>query len=40
MFAIGKPGSAEMLPEQMRGGETPSGRKPVKDLACEGNFNF
>ncbi len=40
MFAIGKPGNADMLPEQLRGGETPSGRKAFAQIACEDKFNF
>lgn len=38
MFAAGRPGNPEDLPENLRGRETPSGRKPVRDLICEGPF--
>lgn len=40
MFAVGKPGNIEVLPEQLRQGETPSGRKAVAQIACEGKFCF
>jgi nitroreductase len=36
--AIGRQAPAEVLPERMRGGEAPSGRKPVSELAFEGTF--
>lgn len=41
MFAVGRPGDAGQLPDQLREREKiPSGRKPVKDLICEGSFGF
>lgn len=40
MFAIGNPAAPEVLPEPMREGEQPSGRKPVGEIACEGPFAF
>lgn len=38
MFAIGKLGKREDLPEKLRERETPSGRKPLKDVVFEGEF--
>ena len=38
MIAIGKPGSRDDLPEQLRGRETPSTRKSVKHFVMEGEF--
>src|SRR6185503_17527766 len=40
MFAIGRPGDPDTLPEQLRKVETPSGRKPVSEIVCEGPFRF
>lgn len=38
MVAVGRPGRTEDLPEAMRAGEVPSGRKPVGEIAFEGKF--
>jgi len=38
MFAIGKPGKKEDLPEEMQKMEAPSDRKPLKELVFEGEF--
>lgn len=38
MCAIGKPAPADVLPEQMRKGETPSQRKPLSELVFHGAF--
>lgn len=38
MFAVGRPGKVEDLPEQLQAKETPSGRKPVEEIAFEGSF--
>jgi len=40
MFAIGKIGKKENLPEKLQKAETPSGRKPLKELVAEGEFRF
>jgi nitroreductase len=40
MFAIGKPGSTENLPEKLQEIEKPSGRKNIKEIVNEGEFNF
>jgi len=40
MFAAGKPGDPNDLPEQMRTREIPSGRKPLKEIIAEGGFAF
>jgi nitroreductase len=40
MFAAGRPGNPDDLPEQLRKIETPSGRKPVTEIICEGPFRF
>lgn len=40
MCAIGMPGSLEMLPEYMQKMEKPSGRKPLKEIVCEGMYSF
>lgn len=40
MFAIGRPGDPDTLPEALRKNETPSGRKPVGEIVCEGPFRF
>jgi nitroreductase len=40
MFAIGRPGDPDKLPEALRERETPSGRKPVEQIICEGPFSF
>jgi len=38
MFAIGKHGRVEDLPEAMREGEKPNGRKPLEEIVFEGKF--
>ncbi len=38
MVAIGKPGKKEDLPESLQERETPSDRKPLKDLIFNGKF--
>lgn len=40
MFAVGHPGDPEQLPENLREIEKPSGRKPVSEITCEGDFAF
>lgn len=40
MFAVGRPGDQDDLSEEMREKEQPSGRKPVKEIICEGPFAF
>ena len=40
MFAVGRPGDPGELPEPLREREIPSGRKPVRELICEGAFSF
>jgi len=40
MFAIGKPGSPEILSEKLQEIEKPSGRKNIKEIVNEGEFNF
>jgi hypothetical protein len=40
MFAVGRPGDPAQLPEMLRERETPSDRKPVGELICEGAFRF
>lgn len=40
MFAIGRPGDMDDLPEALRERETPSGRKPIAEITCEGPFAF
>lgn len=40
MFAAGHPGDPDELPESLRERESPSGRKPVKEIICEGVFAF
>ena len=40
MFALGRPGDPDQLPEQMRAMEIPSGRRPVRESICEGVFSF
>jgi len=40
MFAVGRPGDPGSLPETMREGEVPSGRRPAADSICEGPFSF
>ena len=40
MIAVGHHGDPNSLPEQMRAGETPSGRKKIADFTREGAFAF
>jgi nitroreductase len=40
MIAVGHPGNPQLLPEQLRERESPSGRKPVGEICCEGAFSF
>ena len=40
MFALGRPGNPQDLPESVRAGEVPSDRKPVSEIICEGKFRF
>lgn len=40
MIALGRPGDPAELPEQLREREVPTGRKPVKEIICEGPFAF
>ena len=40
MFAVGKPGRIEELPEKLREIEKPSGRKELSEIVSEGIFNF
>jgi nitroreductase len=40
MFAAGRPGEISVLPEKVREGENPSGRKPIDEFMCEGKFAF
>jgi nitroreductase len=40
MIALGKPGDLGALPQQLQERETPSGRKPVQEIICEGPFAF
>lgn len=40
MFAVGRPGDPNDLPEAVRQREMPSDRKPVGELICEGAFAF
>jgi len=40
MVAIGRPGDPNALPEPVRRHEVPSGRKPLREIICEGTFAF
>ena len=40
MFAVGRPGDPERLPEKLRGREVPSGRRPLAESIREGAFDF
>jgi len=40
MFAVGKSGSLEELPEKLQEIEKPSGRKELSEIISEGTFNF
>jgi nitroreductase len=39
MAAVGKPGRVEDLPEDFRARESPSGRRPIRELVFEGKYN-
>lgn len=39
MVAVGKPGSAERLPEKLRAREAPNDRKSLAEIICEGPFS-
>lgn len=38
MIAVGHPGDPDLLPPPLRERETPTGRKPIKEIAWEGGF--
>ncbi len=40
MCAIGRPGKREELPEKFKDSESPSDRKPLKEIISEGTFTF
>lgn len=40
MAVVGRPGDPAKLPEKTRARETPSDRKPLSEITCEGPFNF
>lgn len=40
MFALGRPGDPDLLPESYRKLEVPSPRRPTKSSICEGAFDF
>jgi nitroreductase len=40
MFAVGRPGDPDDLPKLAQEREKPSGRKPARELICEGAFRF
>lgn len=40
MFALGRPGKLEDLPEEVRKREVPSGRRKIQESICEGPFAF
>lgn len=40
MAVIGKPGDPKNLPDYMQTNEKPSGRKDMKEIVCEGMFEF
>ena len=40
MVAVGRPGAIEDLPEKLRERESPSPRRPVEQIACEGAFRL
>ncbi|CAN5261592.1 nitroreductase family protein [soil metagenome] len=40
MFAVGRPGDPQQLPEGYQEMEKPSGRRPVQESICEGKFAF
>ncbi len=40
MFAVGRPGNPAELAPELRERESPSPRKPVREIICEGPFGF
>jgi nitroreductase len=40
MFAVGKPGKVQDLPDELQKREVPSSRKAVHEFTCEGRFSF
>jgi nitroreductase len=40
MAAVGRPGAKEVLPEKLRGRESPNDRRKVTESICEGPFQF
>jgi nitroreductase len=40
MVALGRPGDPDALPPELKAREVPSGRKPVREITCEGPFAF
>lgn len=38
MVALGRPGDPDRLPEQLKQREVPSGRRPLREITCEGPF--
>ena len=40
MVALGRPGDPDALPPEVRKIETPSGRRPLREMVCEGPFGF
>jgi len=40
MFAVGRPGDPDQLPEGIRDQEVPSDRRPTAESICEGPFHF
>ena len=38
MVAVGRPGDPDQLPERLRKRETPSARRPVREIAFEGEY--
>lgn len=40
MAAVGRPGSAELLPEALRQREVPGDRRSLSEIVCEGEFTF
>lgn len=40
MIAVGRPGSVDDLPDELREREIPTDRNPVSSFSCEGRFDF
>jgi nitroreductase len=40
MAAVGRPGRVEDLPERLQARETPSGRRPLGELVCQGVYRL